>query len=558
MRQLFFISLIFVVMTSVCGQTLGKSSTSAISLKSWPSTEDKNAYRIGMTPPWENGGVLWVNFPEHLEYSDVGRGISRYSDNRENAWKMERKDKFAHYEVDSLTEKGVRVEAAAEVIEQNQVRFSLKIINNSKNLTLDNVKPLLCYQYRTLTGFAQWVDNFKYIYVVIDGRIKALADIETKIPDTKAKGATVKPHPPYRTDFVTRQGGWIDKPLDMALAVVTSQDDKRAVILLGEPGRSMLSNANIPCLHADPFYGHIKPGETKLGTVTAIFVEGDWRAEVEKILRADKKSQPEDNSDGPHSRLSEGGEAGECDNWQKVHPQWLFCDDFETQQDLSVNYHDSRFGQSNGMSVTQNDPFSGLYSLEQHYVPGRSAGWITRYIGDNPHLTSPGGKLTEIYVRTYHKFEKGFEGMPQKMARVKVYKTAQDWDGALGVYQWVNKYILCADKRTYLYGDKRFQWLPVTYSTLDFSNPANIGRWICIEVRIKLNTPGKSDGIIQYWADGEQILLDTGLPLGNETDSNGLNMVMWDCYWAGKSPKEQSRFYDNLVISTAPIGPLKS
>ena len=147
--------------------------------------------------------------------------------------------------------------------------------------------------------------------------------------------------------------------------------------------------------------------------------------------------------------------------------------------------------------------------------------------------------------------------MPQKMARVKVQEKTQGWGGALGIYQWVNKKILCADKRTYLYDQKKFKWPPVTYSTLDFSDTANIGRWICIEVRIKLNTPGKSDGIIQYWADGKQILLDTDLPLGNESSSKGLNMVMWDCYWAGKSPKEQSRFYDNLVISTAPIGPIK-
>ncbi len=556
MRQLMFISLIFVVMASICGQTLGKDSTSAIRLKQWPSTEDKNAYRIGITPPWENGGVLWINFPEHLEYSDVGRGISRYSDKRENAWKMERQDKYAHYEVDSLTEKGVKVETVAEVIEPNKVRFSLKIINNSKYLTLDNVKPLLCYQYRTLTGFPQWVDNFKYIYVVIDGQIKALADIETKIPDTKAKGATVKPHPPYRTDFVTRQGGWIDKPLDQALAVVTSQDDKRAVILLGEPGRSMLSNANIPCLHADPFYGHIKPGETKLGTVTVIFVEGDWRAEVKKIIKADKKSQPEDNTSGSCSSLSQSTKASECDNWQKVHPEWIFCDDFEKVQDLSVNYNDSKYGESHGLNVTTNDPFSGFHSLEQHYTPGKPAGWVLKFVGDNPHMPSPGAKINEIYYRYYHKFEKGFTGMPQKMARIKVQEETQGWDGALGVYQWVNKKILCADKRTYLYGEKRFQWLPAARSTLDFSDPANIGRWICIEVRIKLNTPGKSDGIIQYWADGEQILLDTDLPLGNEADSKGLNMVMWDCYWAGKSPKEQSRFYDNLVISTAPIGPV--
>jgi len=548
-----FISLIFVLMASICAQTLGETSKSAIRLKPGTASQENWAYGISATTPWENGGILWVNFPEHLEYSDSGRGISRYSDKRENAWKVERQDKFAHYEIDSLTEKGVRVEAAAEVIEPNKVRFSVKIINNSKYLTLDNVKPLLCYQYKDLTGFPRWVGNFKYIYVVIDGQIKALADIPTKNPETSVKGATVKPHPPYRNHFPARSGGWIEKPLDLALSIVTSQDDKRALILYGQPGRSMLANAGIPCLHADPYLGHIKPGETKSGTVTVIFVEGDWRAEVKKIMKADKKSQPEDKT----CASSQSTKARECDNWQKLHPEWIFCDDFEKVQDLSVNYDDSKYGEGHGLNVTKKDPFSGSHSLEQHYTPGKPAGWVLKFVGDNPHMPSPGDKINEIYYRYYHKFEKGFTGMPQKMARIKVQEETQGWDGALGIYQWVNKKILCADKRTYLYGEKRFQWLPVTRSTLDFSDPANIGRWICIEVRIKLNTPGKSDGIIQYWADGEQILLDTGLPLGNEADAKGLNMVMWDCYWAGKSPKEQSRFYDNLVISTAPIGPVR-
>ena len=251
-----------------------------------------------------------------------------------------------------------------------------------------------------------------------------------------------------------------------------------------------------------------------------------------------------------------GSDASECFNWQTLHPEWIFCDDFETEQNLNVNYHDARHGGNTGMSVTTNDPFSGLYSLEQHYVPGQPAGWATRFIGDNPHLSSPGPKINEIYYRFYHKFEAGFTGMPQKMSRVKVFRTAGDWEGALGVYLWVNSYILCADKRTYIYDEQRYQWLPVTYSTLDFSDPANIGRWICIEARIKLDTPGQSDGVIQYWADGEQILLATGLPLGNESYAKGLNMVMWGCYWDGLSPKEQSRFYDNLVISTEPIGPV--
>lgn len=125
-----------------------------------------------------------------------------------------------------------------------------------------------------------------------------------------------------------------------------------------------------------------------------------------------------------------------------------------------------------------------------------------------------------------------------------------------GIYNWIDSEgPLVADKRTY--DGSGYVWLPVTSSTLDYSESENIGRWICIEVRVKLNTTGQSDGEIQYWADGEEILNETGLDLKAEySNGKGLNMIMWDCYWNAGSPAEQSRFYDNLVISTAPIGPV--
>jgi len=269
---------------------------------------------------------------------------------------------------------------------------------------------------------------------------------------------------------------------------------------------------------------------------------------------------------GDHAVLADswkaaGSVASECDFYGILHPEWIFCDDFEIEQNLSINYQDR---QSNGMSVTTNDPFSGSYSLEQHYdVNQVSAGWVTRYIGDNPHLASPGDKIDEIYYRFYHKFEDGFTGLPPKMARIKIFRTSTDWSGGLGIYQWIGgNGPLVADKRTY--DGSVYVWLPVTSSTLDYSESENIGRWICIEVRVKLNTTGQSNGEIQYWADGEEILYETGLDLKAEySNGKGLNMIMWDCYWnideeqgIYGSPAEQSRFYDNLVISTAPIGPV--
>lgn len=205
---------------------------------------------------------------------------------------MDRRLKACCYEVDSMPGRGVegvKVGASTQVIEPNRVRLSLKIINDSDK-TLHDVKPLLCFQYKDLPGFPRgYEENFRYTYVILDGRVTALADIPTDKADAAAKAAPVKGIKPYRFDFSRRKGGFIDKPLDLALSVIKSKDSARAVILYAPVGRSVLSNLQIPCLHADPHFGHIKPGETRERIVNVIFADEDWRDVVERIRRQHAK-----------------------------------------------------------------------------------------------------------------------------------------------------------------------------------------------------------------------------------------------------------------------------
>ena len=283
-----------------CGEA-GMSEKKVVSLirleaGTRPDSSEPWAYGLRIKPPWENAGTLSANFPEHFEYGDVGYTITRYHDKRPNAWVVEREGKYAHYEVDSLAAKGVRVLATAEVVEPDRVKMTLTVKNGSDKLTLPDIKPLLCYQYAKLMEFPgpkreKGEHNFKWAHVVIDGKIVALADIPTENTKTNRKGATVKPRKPYRTHFVSKAGGWIEEPLDVGVSVITSEDDKRAVILRSEPSRSMLCNCWIPCLHADPYFGTLKPGEESTGTVTVIFAGEDWRDVVKGISEAAKAAK---------------------------------------------------------------------------------------------------------------------------------------------------------------------------------------------------------------------------------------------------------------------------
>jgi hypothetical protein len=89
------------------------------------------------------------------------------------------------------------------------------------------------------------------------------------------------------------------------------------------------------------------------------------------------------------------------------------------------------------------------------------------------------------------------------------------------------------------------------------------GRWYCMEVHMKLNTPaagageqGKRDGLVELWMDGEQIGREEGLRF-RDIPTLKIDRLFVNAYFGGwhTSPKDQRIFYDNFVMATEYIGP---
>ena len=246
---------------------------------------EKLTYGLFVTPPWDDGGVLYLNFPEHLEYNPVGNTILRHYDSIPNPWIISPDGKQASFRVQSLALKDVFVESFARVmddrsipVEARGVHVAMKIINHGSE-TLPVIRPLICNQFRDLTGFPQRHHDFKHTYLVIDGRVTALADLPTEDPETTFKGCVVEGCP-QRDTRSERNGGLIEEDMDAALSVVTSLDQQRKVIFWWTPGKSMIANSFIPCIHADPYFGTLKPGEEAYAEGMILFTEG----EVEPII----------------------------------------------------------------------------------------------------------------------------------------------------------------------------------------------------------------------------------------------------------------------------------
>ena len=76
--------------------------------------------------------------------------------------------------------------------------------------------------------------------------------------------------------------------------------------------------------------------------------------------------------------------------------------------------------------------------------------------------------------------------------------------------------------------------------------------WYEIETMVAANTPGQPDGEMALWVDGELVAEHSGIAWRNH-DALLLNhLIVWNYYPALQSAR--SVWYDNLVISTEPIG----
>jgi len=82
------------------------------------------------------------------------------------------------------------------------------------------------------------------------------------------------------------------------------------------------------------------------------------------------------------------------------------------------------------------------------------------------------------------------------------------------------------------------------------------GRWYGMQTMVKANTPGQADGEQALWIDGEKVIHTRGLRFRTTRDVrlNGF----WLSLYLHDTPQTNTCWFDELVISTKPIGLLPS
>jgi hypothetical protein len=110
------------------------------------------------------------------------------------------------------------------------------------------------------------------------------------------------------------------------------------------------------------------------------------------------------------------------------------------------------------------------------------------------------------------------------------------------------------DSKTNKYGE------PLSWPGSALAALVEPDRWVCVEQRLRLNTPGtpgKEDGLFQVWVDGRLVMDRENLRLRDAPDIH-IQEVWMNFFHGGTAaaPADMHAYIDNVVIARRYIGPM--
>lgn len=264
--------------------------------------------------------------------------------------------------------------------------------------------------------------------------------------------------------------------------------------------------------------------------------------------------------------------ADECADWQTRHPEWIFCDDFESAGPLVANGRYSEYGDNNG-------DFAPVDSVGVRSSRGMRARWqigevgagsLKLGFGRNPNSYMNKGirrfeDFREVYYRLYLKHQQGWRGSPAKLSRATVFTSADDWSQAMIAHLWsdaqgrllIDPASCVRDGAVVCEGYNDFdslRWLGFRSGQSAIFSTEDAGRWRCIEAHVRLDDAGEKNGVQEFWIDGQLEARRDSLEFVGTYGDYAINAIFFENHWNDGSPVEQERYFDNIVVSTAPIG----
>lgn len=255
---------------------------------------------------------------------------------------------------------------------------------------------------------------------------------------------------------------------------------------------------------------------------------------------------------------------------QATHPEWIFCDDFEKTPAVTQGGY-FEYNTGGGTFVPQDGAgMSGTRGMRAHWETAQvEAGNLKVSFGRAPGSFGKGIRagedFREVYYRVFLRLQTGWKGDPYKLSRTTVLAKA-DWSQAMIAHLWGDQSdhlqldpVRCVDGSSLVkcagYNDfKDMEWIGAKAGATALFDSKNSGKWTCVEVHVKLNDAGQSNGVHEFWLDDHLEARRENLNFLGSYKDYGLNAVFLENYWNSGSPQAQDRFFDDFVVSTQRVG----
>lgn len=300
-------------------------------------------------------------------------------------------------------------------------------------------------------------------------------------------------------------------------------------------------------------------------SVTGAYITGSEIIGYSESISADSKNA---------SAVSGKGPSNECADWQSRHPDWIFCDDFEDGTPLVRPGRYFEYDEASGRFILADKiGYNGSKGMKAVWNTWDiSAGSLKLAFGRNPGSGMTNGIATnrdfrEIYYRMYMKLQSGWKGNPWKLSRATVI-SGQDWSQAMIAHLWgdTSTHLSIDPASCVVRGKVRCQgyndfghlvWIDQQGGKTTLFDSKHTDKWYCIEAHVKLNDPGKSNGVQEFWINGKFEAGSSKLNFVGDYTEYGINAIFFENYWNSGAWKQQERYIDNIVVSTKPIGCLE-
>lgn len=250
-------------------------------------------------------------------------------------------------------------------------------------------------------------------------------------------------------------------------------------------------------------------------------------------------------------------------------PAWIWCDDFEA--DRSADGFEGSAERRPGAGLRGSTAAAFTFEAGK-----QGAGGIKIAFGRTPtpymRPVDDGTRdYREIFWRLFVRVPEDWVGRgADKLSRAMIL-ASPEWAQAMSAHVWSGpdpgpksaRLLLdpasgtdrAGNLRSTRYNDgPNLRWLGQRYGDFPLFAPAQFGRWHCVEAEVRLNSPHADDGVFRLYVNDRLEAEHSRLNWVGAYDDYGINAVFFENYWNVGSPVTQTRYFDNLVISTARIG----